>query len=100
MIDLFERTLSQPSSYLTALGLSAMLTLGFLQTDPAQAQESVDSLGAVLEEIVVTARKRDELLKDVPVAISVVTADFVREAGIRDQFDLFELTPGLNYGEV
>ena len=63
----------------------------------ASAQED----GAfAIEEIVVKARKRDELLKDVPVAISVFSEDAIREAGLQDQFDLFELTPGVTFDQV
>ena len=66
-------------------------------TSTAQGAESTSALA--IEEIVVTARKREESLKDVPVSISVVTSDFLSEAGIRDQYDLFQLVPGINYGE-
>lgn len=60
----------------------------------AQSQE-----GALIEEIVVTARLREESLQDVPVSISVLSADLIAEAGIADAFDLFELTPGITYDE-
>ena len=30
----------------------------------------------------------------------MVSSDFINEAGIRDQYDLFQLTPGINYGEA
>lgn len=50
-----------------------------------------------IEEIVVTARKREESLQEVPVAISVFTGDGLEEAGIQTTRDLFANTPGLNY---
>jgi len=53
-----------------------------------------------LEEIVVSARKRSELLKDVPVSISVMTKAAIDEAGLESQFDLFELTPGVTFDQV
>lgn len=81
-----------------SLGLAATLSGGVVVGD-AVAQDDGDVLGNVLEEIVVTARKREESLKDVPVSISVISSDFINEAGIRDQYDLFELTPGINYNE-
>ena len=67
MIDLFNRTsFVKTTVYLTAVGFSTTLTLA---VTPAQGQEDTDVLGSVLEEIVVTARKREESLKDVPVSI-------------------------------
>jgi iron complex outermembrane receptor protein len=62
----------------------------------AVAQDDDDSINA-LDEITVTARKREENLVDVPVSISVFSADAIFEQGINSQDDLFELTPGLDY---
>ena len=61
---------------------------------PAQSQ---DGLEFQLEEIVVTARKREENLQEVPVAISVFTGEGLRQAGILSTRDLYAYTPGLNY---
>ena len=84
----------------TAFALALAFGLAVIPAGPARAQEGGDALGNVLEEVVVTARKREESLKDVPVSISVISSDFINESGIRDQFDLFQLTPGINYGEA
>ena len=53
--------------------------------------------GSALEEIVVTARKREENLQDVPVALSVFTGQALQQAGILSTRDLYGITPGLNY---
>ena len=53
-----------------------------------------------LEEIVVTARKREESLQEVPVSISVINSDLLVESGIRDAYDLFEMTPGINWEQA
>jgi iron complex outermembrane receptor protein len=45
----------------------------------AYAQQGED----VLEEILVTAQKRQESLQDVPVSVAVVTGDRLQEIGIR-----------------
>ena len=81
----------------TTFGLALAFSLAVIPAGPARAQEGGDALGNVLD--VVTARKREESLKDVPVSISVISSDFINESGIRDQYDLFQLTPGINYGE-
>jgi len=54
---------------------------------------------AELEEVVVTARKREENLRDVPVSISVMDSGLIQDAGILSQQDLFEMTPGLTYDD-
>ena len=48
-----------------------------------------------LEEIVVTAQKREQNLQDVPVSVSAFTGDQLKEAAIKDVFDLQANTPGL-----
>jgi len=52
--------------------------------------------GLVLEEIVVTARKREENLQEVPVSITVIGANLIREAGSLNPRDIFEMAPGLD----
>jgi iron complex outermembrane recepter protein len=50
---------------------------------------------ASLEEIIVTARKRDEASLDVPVAINVFTAADIEAAGIERTQDFVDLTPNM-----
>lgn len=56
-----------------------------------QAQAPVQS-----EEIVVTARKREENLQEVPIAVSVVTADKLEEAATADISELQGQVPNLS----
>ncbi|MCH8336517.1 MAG: TonB-dependent receptor plug domain-containing protein, partial [Proteobacteria bacterium] len=52
--------------------------------------------GAIaIEEIVVTARKRAENLQDVPIAITVFTAETIRRAGIERPADFISLMPNV-----
>ena len=51
----------------------------------------------LLEEVVVTARKREENLLEVPVSISVFSSNLIDEAGIVEPRDFFELSPGLDF---
>ena len=67
-------------------------------TAPTSTTGSAESL--TLEEVVVTARRREESLQDVPVSISVLNSDFIAQAGILDQFDLFDETPGMFYNQA
>jgi len=50
----------------------------------------------VLEEVVVSARKRDETLIDVPLTVTAISAARIEELGIRDSRDLALYTPGFS----
>ena len=49
----------------------------------------------VLEEVIVTAQKREQSLQDVPISVSAFSGAALQEAGIKDVFDLQTNTPGL-----
>jgi len=51
--------------------------------------------GATLEEIVVTAQKRSESLQDVPISINAFSEQTIKDAGIRDTYELTMVVPGL-----
>ena len=51
-----------------------------------------------LEEVVVTARKREESLQVVPVAVSAFTPETMAALGIKNMRDFEGLVPGLNLG--
>jgi len=71
-----------------AIGASA-----HAQTQPA----ATAAAGATIEELVVTAEKREQNLQDVPVAISAYTSEKRDLIGIKSIQDLTNFTPGLNY---
>ena len=54
-----------------------------------------ESAGEMIEEVVVTARKRTEGLQDVPVAVTALTSDQIAEFGIQDLSDVSKITAGL-----
>lgn len=59
---------------------------------PAVAQSE-----SALEEIVVTARKREENLQDIPVAITALTSDDIIEAGLTGLEDISSLASGFYF---
>ena len=61
----------------------------------AYAQEDT----GMLEEIVVTAQKRQESLQDVPISVSVISGDKIVEAGIDNMDDLALYVPNFSKGE-
>ncbi|MBN7795102.1 TonB-dependent receptor [Parahaliea mediterranea] len=56
--------------------------------------------GAVLEEVVVTARKREEAIQDVPVSITALTDSQLRDAGITSIKNLGYQVPGLQIDQA
>ena len=52
-----------------------------------------------LEEIVVTAQKREQAAQDVPISMTALTGDRARELGIDSTLDLALYTPGLTMGQ-
>jgi len=58
---------------------------------PASAQSGFEGL----EEIVVTAQKREQNIMDVPIAITAISGQQIEEAGLKDMFDLQQNVPGL-----
>jgi iron complex outermembrane recepter protein len=55
---------------------------------------------AQLDEIVVTSRKVEERLQDVPIAISAFSSETLEEVGARDIYDLTRLTPGFAFERI
>lgn len=49
-----------------------------------------------LEEVVVTAQKREQSLQDVPIALNAFNADFLRVTGAQNLDNLTQFTPGLD----
>ena len=83
-------------------GMTGSLTLAVLAlaTDlPAFAQESTPSSGqsAVLEEVVVTATRREQSVQDVGLSITAYSGEQLRALGITNTTDIVAMTPGLNY---
>ncbi len=59
---------------------------------PALAQEAALATG--LEEVVVSARRRDESLQDVPVAVSAFSGDQIERQNIQDFYEIVDRVPG------
>ena len=71
--------------------LSLLVATACLVSTTAQSQQ-------ILEEIVVTAQKREQNLQEVPVSVSVFSGAALTEAVIKDVFDLQTNVPGLTVG--
>src|SRR5690606_35206547 len=76
----------RPTRTLLARAISVALVAGTASA-PLNAQE--------LEEIIVTATKRAESVMDVPLAITAMSGNFLREVNLDDVKDLVAFTPGV-----
>ena len=72
-----------------ALPLCLAATLAPLSSAPVFAQD------LVLEEIIVTARKRVESLQETPVAVTALSTEALRDAGVRNLADLNQVVPNI-----
>src|SRR3972149_4431407 len=61
---------------------------------PVHAQERRSGL---LEEIVVTAQKREQKLQEIGISVTAYTGEQMRDLGFTNTTDVVAMTPGLNY---
>src|SRR5687767_5383929 len=73
---------------------SAVCAVAFTASSAA-AQTQQRGEGNVIEEVVVTAGKREQSLQDVPVSVGVVTGDTIKELAITNLDELSTYVPGL-----
>ena len=74
--------------------LAAVLAAVWVPTGAAVAQ---DRAARLLEEITVTARKREESLQEVPVTISTFGRDDIQQFDLRQLENVSDLTPGFQF---
>jgi iron complex outermembrane receptor protein len=78
------------------LATASTIAIGFVP--PAFAQNAVqpEAASGGLEEVVVTARRREEKAQTVPIALTNLTPQRLERQDIRDNLTLLKSTPGLN----
>ena len=76
-----------------------IMNFGLTAPTPAQASEQSEQQGQVIEEIVVTARKRAESMQDTPVTVTAFSKETLDLYNIDRLDSLAELTPGLLISE-
>lgn len=67
---------------------------------PASAQSASAAVAAPeydLEEVIVTAQRREERLQNVPISISAITEDALKAANVTDTRSLMEVVPNLTF---
>jgi len=83
-------------------GTATSLLLGLLATGATHAQEqapATETSAAVggLQEVVVTATRREENLSRVPISVSALTQEALDARGIKDFSEVARFTPGVNF---
>lgn len=71
------------------------LTLGGSILAPLLAVPSAMAQSATLEEVVVTAQRREQSIQETPISMTALTADTLREIGASDVSGVSDITPGL-----
>ena len=79
----------------TSAAALAVLAFGVGAMPHATAQE-----GPALEEILVTARKIEENLRDIPLTVSAFTEQALEEQGIASLQDIADATPGFDFAQA
>ena len=79
-----------------ALAVAGMFAAETGVAEPAVADTASADSGA-LEQIVVTAQRREERLQDVPMSITTFSQEKLDQEGLRNIDDLSRLTPGITF---
>lgn len=82
-------SMSGPASAQTATPVAAT------EVASAQADAGAAALNAAPPDIIVTAQRRSERLRDVPISITAISGDTLAKAGISNILDIARVTPGL-----
>ena len=83
------------NTFRAALTASVALS-GLAIGAPAFAQDDGQKAQAV-EDVIVTARRREESLQDTPLAISAITSQELKSARVERLADLAKIAPGLSF---
>mgnify|MGYP000023501883 CR=1 FL=1 len=88
---------ASPSTSPSPAPTAAPRIIDLSDDSPPEAREA--PRGRVLEEIVVTAQKREQSLTDVPISVSALSGEKLRDAGIENLSDLSEYAPNFKLVE-
>jgi len=78
------------------VAVAAMATAGTFDVQPALAQDGASAL----EEIIITARRREESLQDTPVSVSAFGVEDIVKRGVRSVDDIARFSPGLSLAKA
>jgi outer membrane receptor for ferrienterochelin and colicin len=77
---------------------AGLLLLTLVPAKVATAADAASTAGPdQLQEVVVTAEKREENIEKVPISVSVLTRDQMMQRNITDMADVAAVTPGVDF---
>lgn len=74
---------------------SANLKFALMLSAAAVALPVAPAMAQQIEEIIVTAQKREQAAQDVPIALTAYSGEFLEELGLRELDELSDFVPGL-----
>jgi iron complex outermembrane receptor protein len=75
--------------------LRAAILTTLTASHPVVAQEESPADERTIDTIIVTAQKREQSVQDVPIVVTTLSEQLLRDSGVKDIKDLTVLTPGL-----
>lgn len=84
------------NSLLLGCAIAALLPAAALAQPAPEGTGAGQDEASVVDDVIVTARKREERLFDVPVAVTAVTSDTIEARQLTSVRDVATITPGLN----
>lgn len=82
--------------FLASVSAVAIATPAFAQDANQSGEQALNDASATVNAIIVTARRRDELLQDVPAVIQAVSGDQLQKLEFRQFEEVQAVVPGLN----
>ena len=79
------------------LALAVLCASGAAATNGYAQDEASGSYKGTLEEIIVTATRRNESTQDIPYNISAVTSDTLENSGVAGLGDIARIVPGISF---
>lgn len=82
-------------------GMKIAILAGTVLSAPGLAQEAPAAASdtPVIDDIVVTAQRREQNLQDVPIQVTAFGAETIEQAGISSTVDAMELVPNVSFDE-
>ena len=94
------KTTSPRQAAAATIFTAVLFAAGVASAQAPPAAQAAAGSDLALEEIVVTARKREENLQDVPISITAFSADAMEARGIENIYDLARVTPNLSFNQT
>src|SRR5690606_18377744 len=94
------RSIYLASTALVMGAIGVMAAPAWAQDDAASAEASAAQAGGGVEEIIVTARKRQESVQDVPVAVAAISAQQIINRDVTSVEKIATIAPQFNVGRA